>query len=180
MIRHNIDISRLIDICPLTDCYFKASVRYFLSNFYFWPNDSPSKTMKNVFFFLFHLKISFRSRDIQVFVFPSSPLFPPASHCFRGWSKINLKVYDAINCLNKNLITHFIWCREKEKSYEIETFSIDRVLNKEHFFWSDAENVHQKLVPDSFLMLVNNPKQPLHARNSVRNKIFWKRIIKKP
>ena len=29
---------------------FKASVRYFLSNFYFQPNDSPStKTMKNVF-----------------------------------------------------------------------------------------------------------------------------------
>ena len=28
-----------------------------------------------------------------------------------------------------------------------------------------AENVHQKLVPDPFLILVNNPKQPLHARN---------------
>ena len=28
-------------------------------------------------------------------------------------------------------------------------------------------------------MLVNNPKQPLHARSSFNNKIFWKRIIKK-
>ena len=27
----------------------KAGVRYFLSNFYFSPNDSPSKTMKHVF-----------------------------------------------------------------------------------------------------------------------------------
>ena len=27
-------------------------VRYFLSNFYFSPNDSPSKTMKNVFYFI--------------------------------------------------------------------------------------------------------------------------------
>ena len=35
-----------------------------------------------------------------------------------------------------------------------------------------------KLVPDPFLILVNNPKQPLHARNSFKNKIFWKRIIK--
>ena len=26
-----------------------------------------------------------------------------------------------------------------------------------------AESVHQKLVPDLFLILVNNPKQPLHA-----------------
>ena len=28
-----------------------------------------------------------------------------------------------------------------------------------------AENVHQKLVSDSFLILVNNPEQPLHIRN---------------
>ena len=38
---------------------FKACVRYFLPNFYFSPNDSPSKTMKKVF--LFHLRSSFRS-----------------------------------------------------------------------------------------------------------------------
>ena len=34
--------------------------------------------------FLFHLKSSFRSRDIQIFVFPSSPLFSPVIHCFGG------------------------------------------------------------------------------------------------
>ena len=108
------------------------------------------------------------------FVFLSSPLFPPASHCFRGWWKINLKVYDVINCLNKNL-TNFFWYLQKEKRYEIETLSIDRIS----FLWkSHAENVHQKLVPDLFLILVNNPNQPLHVRNSVKNKIFWKRIIK--
>ena len=34
--------------------YFKlkACVRYFLSNFYFTPNNSPSNTMKNVFYFI--------------------------------------------------------------------------------------------------------------------------------
>ena len=37
--------------------------------------------------FLFHLKSSFRSRNIQIFVHPSSPLFFPFSHCFRGWFK---------------------------------------------------------------------------------------------
>ena len=31
---------------------FKACVRYFLSSFYFSPNESPSKTMKNVFYFI--------------------------------------------------------------------------------------------------------------------------------
>ena len=38
----------------------------------------------------------------------------------------------------------------------------------------------QKLVTDPFLILINKPKQPLHARTSFRHKIFWKRIIKKP
>ena len=41
-----------------------------------------------------------------------------------------------------------------------------------------AENVHQKIVPGLFLILVNNPKQPFYAINSFKNKIFWK-IIKK-
>ena len=40
--------------------------------------------------------------------------------------------------------------------------------------------MYQKLVPDPSLILVNNPKQPLHARNYFENKIFWKKIIKKP
>ena len=31
---------------------FKASVRYFLSNLYFSLNDSPSKSMRNVFYFI--------------------------------------------------------------------------------------------------------------------------------
>ena len=30
--------------------FVKACVRYFLSSFYFSPNYSPSKTMKNVFY----------------------------------------------------------------------------------------------------------------------------------
>ena len=37
-----------------------------------------------------------------------------------------------------------------------------------------------KLVLDPFLILVNNLKQLLYARNFLKNKIFKKRIIKKP
>ena len=40
--------------------------------------------------------------------------------------------------------------------------------------------MHQKLVPDPCFILVINPKQSLYARNYFENKIFWKRIIKKP
>ena len=35
-----------------------------------------------------------------------------------------------------------------------------------------AENINRKLFPDPFLILVNNPKQPLHVRNYFENKIF--------
>ena len=84
--------------------------------------------------FLSHLMSSAHFWDLHIFVLPSSPFFFLVRHCIKGWLKINLKVYDVINCLNKNLITLLVWYLEKEKRYGIEqTLSIDRVLNKEHF-----------------------------------------------
>ena len=38
--------------------------------------------------------------------------------------------------------------------------------------------MYQKLVRDPFLILVNNPKQPLHARNSFENKDYQKPLKK--
>ena len=108
----------------------KACACYFLSNFYFSPKDSPSKTTKK--FFISSKKLFF-SQDIQIFVFLPSHLFFHISHCFRSWSKKILKVYDVINCLNKKLITHFVWYLDKEIRRDIETLSIERVVNKEHF-----------------------------------------------
>ena len=76
---------------------------------------------------------------------------------------------------NKNLIAHFAWYLEKEKKYDIETLSIDRLLNWEHFYRKNpAENVHPKVVADPFLILVDNPKQSLHARYYFKNKHFDK------
>ena len=136
----------------------------FLTNFYLSPMDSSTKTIRGVWF---HLKSFFCSWEIQIFVFPSSPLLLPVSHCLRAWSKINLKVYDVINCLNKNLITNFVWYLKKETRYDIETLSTDRVLNKGHLYGKIMQKISTKiLVPDSSFILVNNPEQPLHARNS--------------
>ena len=90
---------------------------------------------KKLFSFLRYL-------NFCVFVFPSffpcqlfsffSPFFP--CRCFEGWSKKNLKIYGVINCLNKDLITHFVLYLEKEIRSDIETLSIDREFNKEHFY----------------------------------------------
>ena len=97
---------------------FKACVCYFYSIFFFFTKDIPSKIMRNVFYFI--------KKALFVLVFLSFPLFFLVSHCLRDWSKKNLKIYDVINCLNKNLITHFVWYIEKEIRCDIETLSIDR------------------------------------------------------
>ena len=84
---------------------FKACACYFLSNFYFSRNDTPSKTMK--FFFYFIKKALFVLNIFQFLFF------------------------------NKNLIIHFVCLithLKKETSCDIETLSIDRELNKEHFY----------------------------------------------
>ena len=95
-------------------------------------------------------------------------VFPSVYPCQLLLWRLIQHQHDIISCLNKNLITHWKfahWWNIKWKT----------------FLWENhAEYVHQKLVPDPFLILVNNPKQPLHARNSFKNKIFWKRIIKQP
>ena len=119
-------------------------VCYFHQILIFSPNDSPSKTMKN----------AFRFRDIQIIALLSLLLFLPVDHCFRGWSKIKLEVYDVINCLNKNSVTHFVWYLENEKRYDIETLSIDGVSDKQHFY----RKIMQRMCSWSQTSLVNNPK----------------------
>ena len=62
-----------------------------------------------------------------------------------------------------SLYNPFIILR-RNKVYGTEASSIDRILNKEHFYGK----IIRKYVPKashSFLILVNNPKQPLHWWN---------------
>ena len=54
----------------------KACIHYFLWNFYFSPNDSPSKTMKNVFNLIW--KVLF-VLEIFRFLYFNLPLFLPLS-----------------------------------------------------------------------------------------------------
>ena len=75
----------------------KACVPYFLSIFsFFSPNDSPSKTIKDIF--KFHWKGSFCSWDIQIFV-----IFSPPFHTFQiqkdKWKWQNLWCHE-LACIN--------------------------------------------------------------------------------
>ena len=54
-------MTHVLLMCPL-----KLASAIFYKIFNFSPSDSPSKTEKC---FLFHLKSSFHSQDIQIFVF---------------------------------------------------------------------------------------------------------------
>ena len=70
---HNVFLSKILELQWPGSLCLKLASAVFYQPFIFSPNDSPSKTMKNVFF-LFHLKSSFRSQDIQIFLF-CPPLF---------------------------------------------------------------------------------------------------------
>ena len=54
----------------------------------------------------------------------------------------------------------------------METSSIDRVLNKKHFYGKIMQKYTPKTSHRPLFILVNNPKQPLHARNSFKIKIL--------
>ena len=86
--------------------------------------------------FLFHPKNSFRSSDIQIFVF-----FLPVNQFLKAWSKINLKVYDVFNCLKKN----FVWYLEKKKKVWHWNFGHWCSIKEGTFLWKNhTANVHQK------------------------------------
>ena len=110
-------------------------------------------------FFLFHLKNFYRYRDIQVFCISVILFFSLSA--IRGWSKVTLKVYDIINCLNNNFITHSVWYLGNKKNdikkplsidiwvlnnVSMETLSIDRVLHKESFLGK----IMQKMCTNKF------------------------------
>ena len=60
----------------LAEVTFKVCVRYFLSSFYFPPNYSPAKTMKNN---LFHLKSSFCFTLFKFLYFRLPLFFSPSA-----------------------------------------------------------------------------------------------------
>ena len=122
---------------------FKACVCYFVPICFSRQMIALQKLWK-VFFISSKKLFSFlRYWHFYIFVFPSFSSCQPL---------INLKVYDIINCLNKILITYFVWYLEKKKKYDIETLLIDwvlnvvidRVLNKVHFYGTVMQKMCSK------------------------------------
>ena len=137
-------------VSQYSDMLKKDCVRYFL----FFHQMRGLQKLWEMIFIPYKKFISFlRYLDFCISVLLSFSLYRPL-------------LYDVINCLNKNSITHFVSYHEKEKSMTLK-FCPGTYWWKNH-----AENIHQKLVPDLYLVLANNPKQQLHARNSFKIKVF--------
>ena len=99
-------LSQLTDFCPL-----KLVSATFYQIFIFHQMIALQKLWK--MFFISPKKLISFSRYSNFCIF-FSPSFFPCQPLLRGWFKKNFKIYDLINCLIKNLITHFVWCLEKE------------------------------------------------------------------
>ena len=52
-----------------------------------------------------------------------------------------------INCLNKNLITYFVWYFGKKKTYGKETLSIDEVSDRNIFIGKSCRKCAGKVSP---------------------------------
>ena len=146
-------------MCPLFFIFFSK----------LYPLDNYEKCFSSKKLFLF-----LRYSNFCISVFPN---FLPVRHCFKNWSKINLKVYDVISCLNKNLIVHFFVMLGRKRGMTLKLCQLLGYYVRNIFIKKHAKNMNQKLVSDPFLILVNIEIQLLHARNSF--KIFWKKIVKR-
>ena len=132
------------------------------------------------------LKSSFRSRNIQFFVFLSFTLFLPVGHCFGVWSKTNFKVHDVIIFqVQKNPFISYVlseqdwWCNIKwfliySKNY-ICKFMQAKLWHKLFHFnlpfwiwkvWKGRRKVTKMWISRSFLDEIENI---FHS--------FWRSII---
>ena len=159
----SIENFKFIPLLPTEFYVLKACVCYFLSKFYFSPNDSPSKTMKNVFYFI--EKALFIVEIFKSFVYSSSPLFSLSAIALEDDSRkiLSLWYHQLSKYEINNTLCLIHWERNEVWHWNfVHWYSI----KYRTFLWKNhAEDGHQKLVPDPSLILLNNPNQPWHAKN---------------
>ena len=121
----------------MEEFYLKLVSTIFYQIYIFSPNDSPLKIMENVFYYIKKALFILKIFKFLCFCLP----------LFFSLSAIALEIYPrkilVLWHLNKDFMTHFVWYHEKKIRCDIETLTIDRVLNKEHFYGK----IMQKIMP---------------------------------
>ena len=143
--------TKIICFCPL---FF----------FFYSPNNSPYKFMKNASYFIW--RAFFYSQDIRIFIFPS---FPLVIHCLKKWSKKNLKVHDVINCLNKNLKTYCLITWEGKKVWYLNLLN-SWSIKLGTFLW---KKIYRKCASNTCPIALYNFGQLPKSANACKN-LFWK------
>ena len=115
-----------------------ACVRFFFTKW--WPLNNYQK--------LFSFP---RYSNFCISVFPS---FFPIGHYFRAWSNINLKVYGVISCVNKNLITHFVWYLKNEKGMTLKLCQLIEYYLRNIFIEKSCRKCAAKASPRSLFNFV--------------------------
>ena len=113
-----------------------------------------------------------RYSNFCIFAFP---YFSPCQSLLE--SLIQYKDSDFVNCLNKNLIIHFVWYLEKEKRYDTEPLATvlnNTVLNKKHFYGKIMEKMYTKSSRWPLFYFGKLPKTATACK-----KFFWKQDILK-
>ena len=118
-----------------------------VSHFLLFTGNAPLKFVPAIFYqiFIYHQMIAIQ-KIWKMFFISSNKLFSFSRYsgfCIFVFSFFSLsaialvvdprkflKVYDAINGISKNLLTHFVWYLKKEIGCDIKFFSIIRVSNK--------------------------------------------------
>ena len=60
----------------------------------------------------------------------------------------------------------------RQKGVTLNTLSIDRLLKKKRFYIKSCRKYPTKTSTKHLFNSLNNPKQPLHAKNYFENNIF--------
>ena len=123
-------------------------------------------------------KLRKTSPDIHVFALSSSSLFSPVGHCwiYRRWLKINPKVCDVIMYTNWNLKTEMFTILRIKEGFILKLDPLTEGIMWGKLSWKIyTENMHQKLVPDHYLILVNSLKYSYCIQEYLRK---W--ILKNP
>ena len=104
--------------------YFKLVSAIFYQIFIFHQIVALQKLWKMFFISSKKLFSFLRYSNFCIFIFLS--FFSLSAIALEVDLRKIFKVYDTINCLNKNLITYFVWYIEKEKRCDIETLPITK------------------------------------------------------
>ena len=116
---------------------FKVGLSPSKKNFVICFNDSPTKMIKNAF--LLHIKSSFHSQDISVFVL----IFLACRKNSLNRKRVNFEIYDVTTWLTKNYNIHIAQYFTNQRQRDNEIWSVNRTFQDKYFSLKIMQKMRQ-------------------------------------